>query len=372
MYRRTDREMRVAVLAPVGRDARLLSGTLSAAGIAAEVCLSTEALLDMMEEGIGVAIIAEEAVTPAHLQELSSWLKKQPPWSDVPFVVLTSAGRPTPENMRRARQLEQLGNFTLLERPLRPETVQSATRAALRARLRQYEMRARQEALLRANADLEQFAHSVSHDLREPIRSIAVYSELLTARYSKCLDGQGLDFLGFVRAGARRMDALIGDLLAYTQAASSADDEIPLTAAAKPFESALANLAQAIGESGAHVEFQTLPTVRIREIHLQQLFQNLIGNAIKYRREEPLRVMVAANRLNGHWLFSVQDNGIGIRPEYKETIFGIFKRLHTNERYSGTGMGLAICQRIVERYRGRIWVESELGQGSTFYFTVPS
>jgi light-regulated signal transduction histidine kinase (bacteriophytochrome) len=212
----------------------------------------------------------------------------------------------------------------------------------------------------------------VSHDLREPIRSIAVYSELLVARYSNCLDGQGLEFLGFVRAGAKRMDALIGDLLAYTQAASSTDDEIPLTPAAKPLESALANLAQAITESGARVHSQALPTVRIREIHLQQLFQNLIGNAIKYRRDEPLCVIVAARKLDGHWLFSVRDNGIGIRPEYKETIFGIFKRLHTNDRYTGTGMGLAICQRIVERYNGRIWVESELGKGSTFYFTLPT
>lgn len=167
------------------------------------------------------------------------------------------------------------------------------------------------------------------------------------------------------------MDALIGDLLAYTQMASAHDEEIPHTPAAKSLEGALANLAQAIIESGAKVEYDGLPTVRIREIHMQQLFQNLIGNAIKYRREEPLCVLVSSRKLNGHWLFSVRDNGIGIRPEYKETIFGIFKRLHTNERYSGTGMGLAICQRIVERYRGRIWVESELGKGSTFFFTVP-
>lgn len=371
MFRRTEREMRVLILAPVGRDARLLATTLGAAGIAAEGCSAAETLIEMLEEGAGAAIIADEALAPVHVHAIVSWLRKQPPWSDVPFVILTSAGRPTPENFRRARQLEALGNFTLLERPLRPETVQSATRAALRARVRQYEMRTRQEALLQANADLEQFAHSVSHDLREPIRSIAVYSELLTTRYSMALDGQGLEFLGFVRAGARRMDALIGDLLAYTQAASSHDEEVPQTPAGKALEGALANLAQAISESGARVEHGRLPRVRIRETHLQQLFQNLIGNAIKYRRDLPLSVAVAARKLNGHWLFSVQDNGIGIRPEYKETIFGIFKRLHTNERYSGTGMGLAICQRIVERYHGRIWVESELGKGSTFFFTIP-
>jgi len=285
-------------------------------------------------------------------------------------VVLTSAGLPTTQSIRRAHELEALGNFTLLERPLRPETIQSAMRAALRARSRQYEMRARQEALLRANADLEQFAHSVSHDLREPIRSIAVYSELLTARYTSVLDSKGREFLGFINAGATRMDALIGDLLAYTQAASIHDQDVAPTDAGKSLESALANLAQAIRESSAGVQFADMPSVKIRDIHLQQLFQNLIGNAIKYRSERRLIVNVTAVREDGHWLFAIQDNGIGIRPEYKETIFGIFKRLHTNDRYSGTGMGLAICQRIVERYRGRIWVESEPGQGSTFFFTV--
>jgi signal transduction histidine kinase len=371
MYRRSEAEMRVLVLAPVGRDGRLLADTLEAAGIAAEVCAGPDTLIAMLEEAAGAAIIAEEALSPTHVRSLSSWLNKQPPWSDIPFVVLTSAGRPTLENARKARALEALGNFTLLERPVRPETVQSAMRSALRARTRQYEMRVRQEALLRANADLEQFAHSVSHDLREPIRSIAVYSELLAARYGQALDGKGREFLGFVNAGAAGMDALIGDLLAYTQAASSHDDEVPLTAAAKPLEGAIANLNQAIRESGARILSQGLPTVRIREIHLQQLFQNLIGNAIKYRSEETLCVRVAATQQAGRWMFSVQDNGIGISEEYKETIFGIFKRLHTSERYSGTGMGLAICHRIVERYRGRIWVESEPGQGSTFFFTIP-
>jgi signal transduction histidine kinase len=371
MYRRTVAEMRVLVLAPVGRDARLLADTLAAAGIAAEICAVPDALIAMLDEGAGAAIVAEEALAPAHMRALSVWLHAQPPWSDIPFVVLTSAGRPTPENARKAQELEALGNFTLLERPVRPETVQSAMRAALRARSRQYEVRARQEALLRANADLEQFAHSVSHDLREPIRSIAVYSELLTVRYGHVLDSKGQDFLGFVNAGAARMDRLIGDLLAYTQAASSHDEEIPTTAAGKPLEAALASLTQAIRESGAKVVAQELPVVRIREIHLQQLFQNLIGNAIKYRGQEPLQVGVTAARVDDHWLFSIQDNGIGIRPEYKETIFGIFKRLHTNERYSGTGMGLAICHRIVERYHGRIWVDSEPGAGSTFHFTIP-
>src|SRR5689334_4332239 len=161
MYRRNEREMRVLVLAPIGRDARLLAETLKAADIAADVCGNPVALRASLAEGAGAAIIAEEALSPFDVKAISEWLNGQPPWSDLPFVILTSAGLPSPENLRRAHELAPLGNFTLLERPLRPETAQSAMRAALRARARQYEMRARQEALLRANADLEQFAHSV-------------------------------------------------------------------------------------------------------------------------------------------------------------------------------------------------------------------
>ena len=137
-------------------------------------------------------------------------------------------------------------------------------------------------------------------------------------------------------------------------------------------DAALENLSGAIRESGASITVGEMPMVRMRTSHLEQVFQNLVGNAIKYQREEPLRVRLTARREDNHWLFCVEDNGIGIALEYRKAIFGIFKRLHTNQAYSGTGMGLAICQRIVERYRGRIWVESELGCGSKFLFTIPA
>ncbi len=245
-------------------------------------------------------------------------------------------------------------------------------RAALRARQRQYEMRSHQEALIRANADLEQFAYSASHDLREPIRSISLYSELLAKEHGHLLDQRGAEFLDFVQSGALRMDVLLADLRAYAHA-SSIQNETPEPISAKiPLEAALENLAGAIQESGANIDVGEMPFVRMRASHLEQVFQNLVGNAIKYRKEDRLHVGVASRRENNHWLFCVEDNGIGIPPEYTETIFGIFKRLHTNKTYAGSGMGLAICQRIVERYHGRIWVESEPGRGSNFLFTIPA
>jgi signal transduction histidine kinase len=372
MFRRSAAEMRVLLLAPVGRDAQLLAGTLASLNIDAQTVATAEILLPALDEGAGAAIIAEEALTSDRVQALARWLTSQPPWSDMPFIILTSTGRPTPESKRRAHELETLGNVTLIERPVRPETMLSAARAALRSRGRQYEMRSRQEALIQANADLEQFAHSASHDLREPIRSICVYSELLGKQYGHLLDQKGAEFLGLVQSAAQRMETLVADLLSYAHA-SSIPDELPDPICARePLEEALQNLAGAIRESGACITIGEMPVVHVRKRHLEQVFQNLVGNAIKYRGDEPLRINLSAQKEERHWLFSVEDNGIGIGAEYKEIIFGIFKRLHSNQAYSGTGMGLAICQRIIERYRGRIWVESQPGRGSKFFFTIPA
>lgn len=371
VFHRSPIEMRMVILAPIGRDAPLLAATLSAMEIDAQIAGDAAKMLEMLGQGAGAAIAADEALPPGDLNALAAWLTSQPAWSDMPFVILTSKGKPTPDSVRRAHELESLGNVTLMERPVRPETVQSAVRAALRARLRQYETRSRQEELIRTNADLEQFAHSASHDLREPIRSISIYGELLKKQYGHLLDQRGKEFLEFVQSGAERMDTLLADLLAYAQA-SSIPDEVPEPVSAREsLDAAMNNCAGAIRESGASITVGEMPMIGIRPSHLEQIFQNLIGNAIKYRKDEPVRIRVDARKQGSHWLFSVEDNGIGIAPEYKEAIFGIFKRLHTNHAYAGTGMGLAICQRIVERYHGRIWVESETGRGSTFYFTIP-
>ncbi len=233
-----------------------------------------------------------------------------------------------------------------------------------------HEQKERQEELRRANADLEQFAYSASHDLQEPIRNVAIYSEIVARRYSNVLDEQGQQFLGILREGGNRLARLVGDLLSYTRTSMSQLAPVPVSSK-DALCAAIENLDAAIRESEAEVTYdEALPVLRIGETHLQQLFQNLIGNALKYRSEQPPRVHVAAEKRGEFWCFSVTDNGIGIDPKYKEIVFGLFKRLQ-HKQYSGTGIGLAICKRVVERYGGRIWVESELGRGSTFYFTVP-
>jgi len=365
-------EMRVLILAPIGRDGRLLADTLAKIDVESETTTCVDELNSLLAEGAGTAMVADEALGAEDLRVLADWLFAQPAWSDLPVIILTGAGRPTASSERRAIELAGIGNVSFLERPVRPETVKGAVRTALRARMRQYEIRSRQEALVRANADLEQFAHSASHDLREPLRSIGVYGELLARDYGGMLDERGIGFLHLVRESASRMEALLNDLLCYAHASSIQERSPEPVEARVPLDIALRNLASAISESCAAIGVDELPAVRMRESHLAQLFQNLVGNAIKYRREEPLRIHVGAQRVDGYWIFRVDDNGIGIPDEYKETIFGIFQRLHTSETYSGTGMGLAICQRIVERYRGRIWVESEVGRGSSFRFTVPA
>jgi PAS domain S-box-containing protein len=226
-------------------------------------------------------------------------------------------------------------------------------------------------ALTRSNADLQQFAYSASHDLQEPLRMVATYSDMLQRKFGGKLGPSGDEYIRYTIEGALRMEQLLRDLRAYTQASTMEQEPTEDIDAGKILDQALLNLDTAIKDSGASIARSDLPLVRLHEFQLQQLFQNLIGNAIRYRTDAPPKIQVAARRQGKEWLFSVQDNGIGIDPQYKEQVFGIFKRLHSTAEYPGTGMGLAICQRIVERAGGRIWVESQPGQGSTFFFTVP-
>ncbi len=233
-----------------------------------------------------------------------------------------------------------------------------------------HEQKETEEDLRRANEDLQQFAYSASHDLQEPVRNVAVYSEIVAKRYDSLLDADGRQFLGFLTEGGRRLATLINDLLAYTRAGVM--DAAPAkSASTEVLERVVASLAEAIRESGATITHDPLPDVYMAETHLQQVFQNLIGNALKYRTEDPPRIHISAAQQGAAVRYSVRDNGIGIDPQYKEKIFGVFKRLHRDQKYSGTGIGLAICQRVVERYGGRIWVESAPGKGATFHFTVP-
>ncbi|HUS05772.1 MAG TPA: ATP-binding protein [Bryobacteraceae bacterium] len=227
------------------------------------------------------------------------------------------------------------------------------------------------KALLQANADLEQFAYSASHDLQEPLRMVALYSEMLRRKFGDQLGPDADEYIGYTIEGASRMQRLLADLLSYTRASGLNRAAAATADSQQTLKRALANLQAAVHQSGASVTHTALPPVNMQQVHLEQVFQNLIGNAIKYRGDQPPAIEVRAAWQAGTWLFSVTDNGIGIDPSYREQIFGMFKRLHTAAEYSGSGMGLAICQRIIERYGGRIWVESELGKGSTFFFTIP-
>ncbi len=226
-------------------------------------------------------------------------------------------------------------------------------------------------ALTRANSDLQQFVYSASHDLQEPLRMVAAFSGMLKKTFAGKLGPEADQYIDLTVEGALRMEQLLKDLRSFAQVSMDGEEPAEDVDAGAILDKALENLAAHIRESGACITSTPLPFLRIHEFQLEQLFQNLIGNSIRYRSAGPLRIHVAAEQLDTESVFSVADNGIGIEPQFKEQIFGMFKRLHSTAEYPGTGMGLAICQRIVDRVGGRIWVESEPGKGSTFFFTIP-
>jgi len=226
------------------------------------------------------------------------------------------------------------------------------------------------EELSRSNVELERFAYVASHDLQEPMRTVQSFAGLLIRRHGEHLKGEAQEFLQFVTQGVQRMQALINDLLAYSRV-NSQDAAFARADCNQIMAKVLENLRASIDAEQAHIMVDALPTVLGDATQLGQVFQNLLGNALKFRGKEPPRIRVAAERKAGQWVFSVSDNGIGIEAQYFERIFIIFQRLHTIEEYGGTGIGLAICKKIVERHGGRIWLESKPGQGSTFFFSVP-
>ena len=224
--------------------------------------------------------------------------------------------------------------------------------------------------LKRSNAELEQFAYVASHDLQEPLRGIAGMSQLLQQRYQGQLDSRADEYINHIVDGSQRMQTLINDLLAYSRI-DRRGEAIQTTEAEVALKATLENLSLAIQEYGANITNENLPMVQADPTQLIQLFQNLIGNALKFRAERPPKVHIGVTDAGDYWQFSVQDNGIGIEPEYFDRIFQVFQRLHTRQEYRGTGIGLAICKKIIERHGGSIRVESEVGQGTTFYFTLP-
>ncbi len=233
------------------------------------------------------------------------------------------------------------------------------------------ELQSTHDELRRSNADLEQFAYVASHDLQEPLRMVSSYVTLLERRYQGRLDADADDFIHFAVDGAERMRQLIQDLLAFSRVGTRGGELVPTDSRAA-LARALENLQVLIDETEARVIFEEMPEVNADPGQLELVFQNLIGNAIKYRGEDRPKVSVSAVAEEGHWLFGVKDNGIGFEQKFADRIFGVFQRLQTRSEYPGTGIGLAIAKKIVERHGGRIWAESEPGLGSTFWFTMPA
>ena len=269
------------------------------------------------------------------------------PLSTEDGVLITSAIRNISERKRAEEQIHQL-NTNLEERVLE-----------------------RTEALLRSNEELQQFAYVASHDLQEPLRNVSIYAQLLAKRYHGQLQGDADQFIEFIVESAQRMEKLIHDLLDFSQVESRGSDFFTKMRCEEALDDAIRNLHSLIEESGAIVTRDPLPTLVGDPIQWTRLFQNLVVNSIKYRSEEAPRIHVSVDGSGREWLFSVKDNGIGIEPQYAEKVFGIFKCLQPRDKPSGSGMGLAICRKIVSRHEGRIWVEPTTGKGATFCFTVP-
>lgn len=262
-------------------------------------------------------------------------------------VLIASAIRDISERKRAEEQIQKL-NTNLEERVLE-----------------------RTEALLRSNEELQQFAYVASHDLQEPLRNVSIYAQLLAKRYQGKLQGDADQFIVFIVESAQRMEKLIHDLLDFSQVESRGSDFFTRMSCDEALDDAIRNLHSLIAESRAVITRDPLPSLIGDPVQLTRLFQNLLVNSMKYRSEEPPRIHVSIDGSGGEWLFTVRDNGIGIEPQYAEKVFGIFKCLHPGDKRSGSGMGLAICRKIVSRHEGRIWVESALGKGAAFHFTVP-
>ena len=228
-----------------------------------------------------------------------------------------------------------------------------------------------QDSLTESNSALEQFAYVASHDLQEPLRTMGTYAQLLTRKYGGKLDAEADQFLAFIVSAAGRMSSLVQDLLAYARLTT--EDERPSSIALdEDLEAAITHLDQAIQESDARITHDPMPTLPVDRGQMVRLFQNLVGNAVKYRKPgQPSEVHISAEQKGTEWVISIRDNGIGFDPQYASIIFAPFKRLHTAEEYPGTGVGLAICRRIVQAHGGRIWAESHPGEGTTVFFTLP-
>ncbi len=345
-----------------------------------------EALKRLLEQPFAV-ILLDVQMTGIDGYQTAKLIREREKTREIPIIFLTGHNK---DDAQIAKGYAY-GAVDYILKPVIPETLRSKVaifielsrrRAALMQknlelqvaentlRERTRELGERVEDLARSNAELERFAYVASHDLREPLRMVTSYTKLLARRYKGKLDSDADEFINFAVDGALRMEHLIEDLLLYSRVGmrdlfvKPVQCEVVLTRA-------LDNLQRAMQESGARVTHDPLPTVKGDDTQLVQVFQNLIGNGIKFRGKMTPCVHVSAKEKTEAWVFAIQDNGIGIDPQYADRIFVIFQRLHSHEEYPGSGIGLAICKKVIENHDGRIWFESHPGKGTTFYFTIP-
>jgi two-component system, sensor histidine kinase and response regulator len=362
-----ERISQVLVVDDSPAELRLLCTILRGDGFQVIGCGSAgEALEHVRQRDFGVAVV------DYHLPDLSGaqLLERIRSFDEhLPVIIYTGAG-----SYDSAREALNLGAFAYLEKLNAPGELLRHVHRACRERVNRYALHleqavaARTEELARSNRELENFASVVAHDLRSPLLTISGYCQLVQEEYGPQLQAAGNEYLDQIVHGAARMNRLIEDLLEYSRAACSRHPWQPVEMESVVVQ-ARANLEASIREQAAQIEVGPMPTVIGDPTQLVQLLQNLIGNAVKFRRQPAPRVCVTASRNGNCWLFAVEDNGIGIDKEHFERIFQTFQRLHGPE-YPGTGIGLAVCKKVVERHGGRIWLESVVGQGTTFRFSL--
>jgi two-component system sensor histidine kinase/response regulator len=295
-------------------------------------------------------------------------MKKNEKFKSIPIIFVTAINT----DSIYIQKGYEVGAVDYLFKPFDPHILRSKV-AVFAELFRQKLLIQTQSAELRdqiqSNSELEKFAYVASHDLQEPLRTVSSFGSLLQKEYSKQLPTEANEYIEFMVEGAKRMQHLIHDLLSYSRAGIPKKD-FELTHLQEIVNLAKFNLKATIEESGAHIEVGPLPTISVDRESLVQLFQNILGNAIKFRRDESPKIKISAQEIDGAWKFCVEDNGIGIEPSYCHRIFEIFQRLHTREEYPGSGIGLSICRKIAELHGGEIWVESKPNVGSKFIFTI--
>jgi signal transduction histidine kinase len=358
-------KVRVLVVEDDPADVELVLRALRSGGFdpVSDVAQTEADFLDRIRKNSYDAVLADYNLPTWNGMEAVKLLRRE--GLDIPVVLVSGALG----ELKAVECIKQgAADYVLKDHlPRLPESV----RRALRDQKLRGEHRQAQEELARSNRDLEQFAYVASHDLQEPLRMVAIYTQLLAERYQGKLDPEADKYIHYAVDGALRMQTLVQDLLTFSRVGRGGN-RFKLTDCNEVVQSGLKNLQTSILQSGAQIHCEKLPSVLADGSLLAQVFQNLIGNAIKFRGSEPPVIRVTAKLQGKEWVFSVQDNGIGIAPEHAEIVFVIFKRLHTRAEYPGSGIGLSICKKIIEQHGGRIWVESQGGKGSTFKFTLPA